>query len=272
MKAIVNAPICPLYARPSRESTLEDEALYGMVVELLETVSPGWRRIRTHYRYEGIVPEECLLPGEERAATWDAAATMMVMHKTFCDVLSLPKVQGFHLVTLPRGGRVRPVGLPEAGWQQVELADGARGYVPAAVLAPYPTEPVFREESALRRAVTQAAMGYQGTHYRWGGKSPMGIDCSGLVSMAYLLCGIVIYRDADIREGFPIRQIPREDIRSGDLIFLPGHVMMYLGENRYCHSTGRAGDNGFAVNSFDPASPEYRADLKLEDARVGSYF
>ena len=50
MKAIVNVPICALLAAPTRESTLEDEALYGMVVDILEEPAPGWYRVRTHYR------------------------------------------------------------------------------------------------------------------------------------------------------------------------------------------------------------------------------
>ena len=41
MKAIVNVPICALLAAPTRESTLEDEALYGMVVDILEEPAPG---------------------------------------------------------------------------------------------------------------------------------------------------------------------------------------------------------------------------------------
>ena len=60
MKAIVNVPICALLPAPTRESTLEDEALYGMVVDILEEPAPGWYRVRTHYRYEGIV-SACLL-------------------------------------------------------------------------------------------------------------------------------------------------------------------------------------------------------------------
>ena len=44
MKAIVNVPICALLAAPTRESTLEDEALYGMVVMILKSSFSGWPR------------------------------------------------------------------------------------------------------------------------------------------------------------------------------------------------------------------------------------
>ena len=100
----------------------------------------------------------------------------------------------------------------------------------------------------------------------------MGIDCSGLVSMAYMLCGILIYRDADIREGFPIRKIPIEAVKPGDLLFFPGHVAMYIGHGRYCHSTGKVGDNGFAVNSLIPSDADYREDLREKLTQVGTYF
>ena len=65
MKAIVNVPICAMYERPTRESTVVDEVLYGMVVEVLDEVIPGWLQIRTHYRYEGIVCDEDLLLDDE---------------------------------------------------------------------------------------------------------------------------------------------------------------------------------------------------------------
>ena len=113
---------------------------------------------------------------------------------------------------------------------------------------------------------------YQGTHYRWGGKSPLGIDCSGLASMAYMLCGILIYRDANIVEGFPIREIDRARMKPGDLLFFPGHVAMYMGDGRYCHSTGRSGDDGFTINSLDPDAADFRPDLAAKLSAVGSYF
>lgn len=272
MKAIVNVSVCPLYASPSRDCTLEDEALYGMVVDILEAVAPGWYRIRTPYRYEGIVPGEDLLLGDERAAAWQVRPKVTPLHKHFCDVLSAPKVQGHWMQSLPMGGQVCPVGTPEDGWQKVALADGREGYAPAGILAPFPTAPVCPDEAGLRRALVDTALRYQGSPYRWGGKTPLGIDCSGLVSMAYMLCGVTIYRDARIQEGFPIHEIPLEAVKPGDLLFFPGHVAMYLGEGKYCHCTARSGDDGFTVNSLDPQAPDYRADLAGQISRVGSYF
>lgn len=270
MKAIVNTQVCHLHSRPTRESSLADEVLYGMTVELLEETAPGWYRVRTHYRYEGFAAAEDLLT--EGAEAWEQAKKIMVLHKNQCDVLSEPRVQGYPLQTIPRGGLVIPLEAAKEGWQKVKLANGRVGFVPAAIPVPQPLEPVSRDEDVLRRRLVEAALSYSGTHYRWGGKSPQGIDCSGLCSMAYMLCGILIFRDADIREGFPIRQIPLEQMKHGDLIFFPGHVAMYIGDDRYCHSTAKAGSNGFAVNSLNPAHPDYREDLHKTITKIGSYF
>ena len=270
MKAIVNVPICKLYEEATRESTVVDEALYGMVVEILEEVIPGWLKIRTHYRYEGIVCDEDLLLDDEAVEFWEAQPKKIVLNKNFLDVLSAPKVQGWIKETLPLGSLLSPLGEAEDGWQEVLLADGRTGYVMEPILGDYHTVPVSENEEELRAALVHAAMRYKNTHYRWGGKSPNGIDCSGLCSMAYMLCGIIIFRDASIKEGFPLHDITMDQIKPGDLLFFPGHVAMYIGDNRYCHSTGKG--NGFAINSLDPAEPDYREELHKSITRIGSYF
>ena len=73
-------------------------------------------------------------------------------------------------------------------------------------------------EEALRARAVEVALSYQGTQYRWGGKSPLGVDCSGLTFMAWFFCGVSLYRDARLVDGFPARPIPFEARKPGDLL------------------------------------------------------
>ncbi len=270
MNAVVNTPVCPLTQRPGSGGPLVDEALLGMTVEVLGE-DGAYRYIRTPYRYEGWAPAGCLLGGAQ-AERWAALPKKAVLGKHICDVLPEAKYQSRPLVCLPMGALVAAPGEDAPGWQAVTLPDARRGYMREGLLGEYRTAPPALPEQALRRLLVDTAMRYRGSQYRWGGKTPAGLDCSGLVSMAYLLCGVVIYRDAKLMDGFPVHEIDRRAMKSADLLFFPGHVAMYIGDGRYCHATGRAGDGGFAVNSLDPAAPDYRADLAGSITAVGSIF
>ena len=123
-----------------------------------------------------------------------------------------------------------------------------------------------------RNQVVKTAKSYLGTQYRWGGKSPLGIDCSGLTSISYLINGIITYRDAKIVEGFAVHEIKFEEKKPADLLYFKGHIAMMIDGKRYIHSTGRTGSDGVVINSLDPKDSDYREDLAKGILAVGSVF
>ncbi len=298
-------------------ASVEDDVLSGWKLEALSGDRDGYRYVRTHYGYEGWIRKEAVretgsgTDGSIRTAHAldaaqqkdTAAQSQKVLIRSWTDVLSLPKVQGEILETLPRGAFLCCLPETEKNYHKVRTASGKEGWIPEIAFAErmdtdgfftaedrpgyflrqterFLTEPEERTsvpgrrltETEFRASAVRFARSYLGTQYRWGGHQPSGIDCSGLVSISYMLSGILIYRDAEIKERYPVRRIRKEQLKPGDLLYFPGHIAMYLGEKRYIHSTGYHDSFGCVINSLDPAAPDYRADLPDRITAYGSIF
>jgi cell wall-associated NlpC family hydrolase len=106
------------------------------------------------------------------------------------------------------------------------------GHVPLACLS---------EQPPRSPDLVAAAELYVGCPYFWGGRSFFGIDCSGLVQSAFRDLGIVVLRDTDMQRdtiGEEVGLSTITDLRRGDLIYLPGHVMIYAGDGIVIHADG----------------------------------
>lgn len=114
-----------------------------------------------------------------------------------------------------------------AGWAAVRTAYGYPGWV--------------RDEHLTGDTPLELARTFVGAPYEWGGLSSAGIDCSGLVHLAYRLAGRLVPRDASQQDE---AGVPVAEPGAGDLVVYGepvDHVAFWLGDGRILHATGRDG-------------------------------
>lgn len=226
----VSVPSTALYRTPELMGEQVDELLYGDEVEITDELG-GFYRVRTDYGYEGWAVKPAFFE-----KLHDPAFRVIV---PFADLLFDGRNYYHSPITLPLGSRI------DFGYGD----DERYGFV---VLPSKRIYYIHREHVALiadakktedekREAVCDTAMQYLGVQYRWGGRTPAGVDCSGLCFNAYRFNGLEIWRDADPEKTPGLKRFPLEEARRGDLLFFEGHMALYLGGGKFIHASASAG-------------------------------
>jgi hypothetical protein len=235
----VCAAIAPLLGEPRISTALTSQLLAGEVVDVVDGRG-DWVLVRGNDGYEGWTHVGYLTSSTGGEAGWRWSLGCLVRN-----------ARGV-AHALPLGARLAPT---------TDVLEGL--VIPADALAPR-----FRAEASDIAA--SASSLFSGASYLWGGITPWGVDCSGLVQRIALLHGVPLPRDA-WQQALVTDRIADDAVTAhapSDLLFFSDrddrritHVGMALGDGRMVHSALARG--GVTIESLDADDP-YVARLRAQ--------
>jgi cell wall-associated NlpC family hydrolase len=215
-------PNAPILREPRAAATQETQLLFGHCAEVL-SVDGKWLRVRGADSYEGFVHEGYTEPADECGWGWDDPGEMSMggsMRDSKGSTTDLP------LGALLRGGK--------------SLSGRSLNLERRREIFPQTPDSIVASATGL----------YQGTYYQWGGITPWGADCSGMVQTVYALHGVKLLRDAwqQATQGVLVEG-GLDALHPADLLFFSDredgritHVAMAIAPRRIVHlAVGRGG-------------------------------
>ena len=301
--AIVNLSVNFLREGPDYTAELGTQALMGDVVRIIGE-DGYWRQVITEEPYTAWCTDIGLVELDASELEEYRAAPKYICTAWKSTVYSSPSAGSMKICDLVEGDimrqsiktrrHLRPV--TRRGFAEIIIPDGRTGYVPRKDVTDYGRWEAGRDPSSEN--IIAEAMKFVGVPYLWGGTSPDGVDCSGLVRHVYRMNGILLPRNASQQalSGSEV-EIPEspwlylapdapgdsddaaglsEALLPGDLLFFGthgqdgskdriSHVGIYIGDGRMIHSSHLV-----RINSLIPGRPDYYdgADRLLRARRI----
>ncbi|KPJ61354.1 MAG: hypothetical protein AMJ46_01200 [Latescibacteria bacterium DG_63] len=279
---LVAVPLADIRALASHKSELVTQAVLGLELERLRTSRDRkWHLVRLPDGYVGWVRDWSVLPvSRSRLSDWTAGLTYQVTSRSAI-LREGPSIASGATCELVLGTRL-PKLSSQKGWVRTSLPDSRRGWLRRNELG------YLARVSATPLAIVRTALLFIGAPYLWGGTTPWGCDCSGLVQTVYAFHGIPLPRDTvdqfrSVRHALIDPRVRR--YRRGDLLFFGrnlrgvSHVAVSTGGTSFIHAHGyvrrgdlRRGQSGYlpeVSRHFKVAARPLGKDKKIVDKKSG---
>lgn len=235
MYGICNLSIIPCRVEPSDKSEMVTQLLFGEHFQIIETQNK-WIKIKIAYdAYECWIDKKQYLPIEQHTfellnstESFYANELIQIISDSKSKIV-FPIVIGSH--------------LPNLDNQEISIENTSFIYEGSFITS----SQQFEKDNLI-----ETAMLFLNSPYLWGGRSPMGIDCSGFTQLVYKMNGIKLLRDAyqQAEQGETLSFV--EEAVAGDLAFFDNedgkivHVGMVMDNNKIIHASGKV-----RIDSFD---------------------
>ena len=255
--AVVAVAVQDLFVRPDETSSVDDQVILGDRVELLEDAA-GFAKVRTAAGEGAWIPERALRRAFPAAAAGAKRARVTSNFAHVYATLSVTKQKP--LLTAPVGAKMVFSDFLEGkdgdaySWVRISLPDGREGFVAARdVEVSAANIPLSLKSSSW----ISFGKRFLGAPYTWGGTTPLGFDCSGLMTRIFSEHGVTLKRNS-YKQAFQDQQlvpVKFEELQPGDLLFFGtedkiDHEAMWIGDGTVLEST-RHNVPGVQITPFD---------------------
>lgn len=276
--AVVELSSIYMRIAPDYESALETQELMGTIVEI-KGEKGYWREIVSPQPYQAWCTEKGIVEMSQEELEAYKAAPKCIFTDLYGHLYEKPSAKSATICDLVGGDVMRLAQcarsgrsgiVQKKGWTKVLLPSGKEGWVISAKVKAHDGFFSIAKGEGDANTLTDkqmediiaTAFKLKGVPYLWGGMTPKGVDCSGLVRWSCIMNGIVIPRNASqiIHCG---DEVSLDAMQRGDLVFFgtPAkdgrpqrvtHIGIYLGDNRIIHSSHMV-----RVNSLNPEDADY---------------
>lgn len=262
----VNEPVVNMRESPAHDSRVVSQAVFAEKVNI-ETPSEDWVYITTPDQYEGWVPLSVLTKRE------DAYLPSLKVSRLAAHVYGVKGTEWGAIKTLPFNTELAESDSSDARWIKVILPNGQQGFIQKGDVEPLP-------KLSQKQDLVSFSHKFLGLPYTWGGRTSFGYDCSGFVQMLYNQIGISLKRDSKQQiQDTRFKTVVLGELQPGDLIFFGisedkiRHVGLYIGDERFIHSTVRENKPWIQISSLKDfewsghpsAAYSYRKGRQLKD-------
>lgn len=227
MRGLINLPIVPMRLNASETSEMTSQLLYGELVDIIE-MDELWFFVSNHAdQYSGWVDRKMIKIIADVEFNSIAKSQPIITSNPFMEYIDSVTSEKYYL---PAGSVLnkQKKGYFVLNSKKIDLQS-------------YYLEDLYGLNS---QHLVYIAKQFLNAPYLWGGKTILGIDCSGFVQLSFFICGMQLPRDASHQLIFGVQVDFLADAKAGDLAFFENsqglitHVGILINNHQIIHASG----------------------------------